>query len=158
MRWLDERFPNSPRSYVDAGAFHPLHCSNTLLLKKQGWWGVNIDMAAGKVEQFGGLTDRLAAQVDARSLAGAQEPINNMVAVTTTLDAVLAAAPRKIDRIGYRDLEVLKGFDLAKYSPDVITIEAFPDQVDQTVEYLTGMGYERKEQLHLTSLFVREVA
>ena len=106
----------------------------------------------------GGLTDRLATQADVRSLL-AQGPINNVVLVTTTLDAVLTAAPRKIDRIGYlnidcegRDLEVLKGFDLAKYSPDVITIEAFPDQADQTVEYLTRAGYERKEQLHLTLL------
>ncbi len=70
--------------------------------------------------------------------------MNTIAVTTTTLDAVLTAAPRKIDRIGYlnidcegRDLEVLKGFDLAKYSPDVITIEALPDQVDRTIGVLS---------------------
>jgi hypothetical protein len=49
-RWLDEQFPDAPHIYVDAGAFHPIHFSNTLLLKKRGWWGINIDMVASKIE------------------------------------------------------------------------------------------------------------
>lgn len=32
LRWLDDHFPNAPQIYVDAGAFHPIHASNTLLL------------------------------------------------------------------------------------------------------------------------------
>lgn len=32
--------------FVDAGAFHPIFASNTLLLRKQGWRGINIDIDA----------------------------------------------------------------------------------------------------------------
>src|SRR4029079_13027303 len=52
LRWLDEWFPNAKRVYLDAGAFHPIHCSNTLLLHKRGWWGVNVDMVAAKIDCF----------------------------------------------------------------------------------------------------------
>ena len=30
--------------YVDAGCYHPLHLSNTYLLYKKKWNGINIDM------------------------------------------------------------------------------------------------------------------
>ena len=30
--------------YVDVGAFHPIHFSNTHLLYRRGWRGVNIDL------------------------------------------------------------------------------------------------------------------
>ncbi len=38
--------------YVDVGAFAPAHLSNTLLLYKAGWRGVNVDMAPERVAQF----------------------------------------------------------------------------------------------------------
>ena len=40
------------RTYVDVGAFDPLLSSNTLLLYKQGWRGLNIDLDPQKIEQF----------------------------------------------------------------------------------------------------------
>jgi FkbM family methyltransferase len=188
LRWLGEMFPNAARVYVDAGAFHPIHCSNTLLLKKQGWWGVNIDMVPEKVDQFsrlrpddfnvlaalnsmsvemytveceGGLTDWLSCDPPAQD-AQARRPTRSNAVVTTTLDAILAHAPRGIDRIGYlnidcegNDLEVLKGFSLSKYAPDIITIEALDaENVQRIVGYLSYRGYELKEKLHYTLLFI----
>jgi hypothetical protein len=38
--------------YVDAGAFHPIFGSNTLLLHKKGWRGINVDLAAERVAEF----------------------------------------------------------------------------------------------------------
>jgi hypothetical protein len=55
IRWIDERIPQIPRIYVDAGCFHPIHCSNTLLLHKRGWRGVNIDMFPSKIAAFKAL-------------------------------------------------------------------------------------------------------
>lgn len=37
-------FPNQPNGfYVDVGAFHPIYFSNTHLLHRMGWNGINID-------------------------------------------------------------------------------------------------------------------
>jgi FkbM family methyltransferase len=38
--------------YVDVGAFDPVISSNTLLLFKRGWSGVNIDVDEQKIERF----------------------------------------------------------------------------------------------------------
>jgi len=38
--------------YVDVGAFDPVYLSNTLLLFKRGWSGVNVDVDEQKIERF----------------------------------------------------------------------------------------------------------
>lgn len=38
--------------YIDVGAFDPIAFSNTLLLYKQGWRGINIDLDDYKIDQF----------------------------------------------------------------------------------------------------------
>jgi hypothetical protein len=84
--------------------------------------------------------------------------------MTTTLDAILARAPREIAKIGYlnidcegSDLEVLKGFSLSKYAPDIITIEALSEESAQRIgKHLGQRGYSLKEKLHFTLLFVRD--
>ena len=50
-RWLERLNPPS-KIYVDVGCFHPIHCSNTLLLHKRGWKGVNIDFDSEKIALF----------------------------------------------------------------------------------------------------------
>src|SRR5262245_2013687 len=52
LRWLDENLRAVPPVYVDAGCFHPIHCSNTLLLHKRGWCGINVDMVEKKISVF----------------------------------------------------------------------------------------------------------
>ena len=44
LRWLDDCLDHISHTYVDAGCFHPILYSNTLLLYKRGWRGINIDM------------------------------------------------------------------------------------------------------------------
>ena len=38
--------------YIDCGAHHPSHISNTLLLHKLGWYGINIDLSPEKIRLF----------------------------------------------------------------------------------------------------------
>lgn len=38
--------------YVDIGAHHPSHLSNTALLYSEGWRGINIDATPGSMEPF----------------------------------------------------------------------------------------------------------
>src|SRR5690606_15965677 len=38
--------------YVDVGAHHPTHYSNTYLFYKRGWRGINIDAMPGSMEPF----------------------------------------------------------------------------------------------------------
>ena len=42
----------SPAWYVDIGAFDPIQFSNTLLLHKRGWCGVNVDADPTAIERF----------------------------------------------------------------------------------------------------------
>lgn len=38
--------------YVDAGCYHPLHLSNTYLLHKRNWSGINIDISQFSIDLF----------------------------------------------------------------------------------------------------------
>lgn len=40
---VDRLLPKKEGFYVDVGAYHPMHYSNTYLLYKKGWCGVNIE-------------------------------------------------------------------------------------------------------------------
>lgn len=55
LRWIEENLKDVAPFYVDAGCFHPIHYSNTLLLHKKGWCGINIDLSSQKIEVFNRL-------------------------------------------------------------------------------------------------------
>lgn len=38
--------------YVDVGAYHPKHLSNTYFFYKKGWWGINIDLNPHAIQLF----------------------------------------------------------------------------------------------------------
>ena len=44
--------------YVDVGCYHPVHLSNTFLLHKKGWNGVNIDISEYSIDLFNYLRPR----------------------------------------------------------------------------------------------------
>lgn len=44
--------PKENGFYVDVGAFHPQHYSNTHLLYRKGWTGINIDPNSASIELF----------------------------------------------------------------------------------------------------------
>lgn len=138
-RWIERRRPDS-HIYVDAGCFHPIHCSNTLLLHKSGWKGVNIDMDRNKIINFhslrpldhnvvaalsnvagekrmfqyeGGGTDRLGddSEEKMKSAIG-EDPLSSILVHTETLNSVLATVPFAIPSIGYLNIDC-EGHDLS---------------------------------------------
>lgn len=187
-RWV-ERLEVSAKTYVDVGCFHPIHHSNTLLLSKNGWRGVNIDFDAEKIQLFerlrprdfnvtaavsscegekqvfryeSGGTNRLgeAGDPDVRSAIG-ELPVSTGAARTRTLDSILSTAPWPIAQIGYlnidcegHDLEVLKGLDLARFRPAIISIEALKiEEVAEVGSFLCAHGYSHRETIFRTLLF-----
>jgi len=52
-QYLKKIFKNKTNgTYVDIGAYHPYRFSNTLLLHKKGWKGVNVDINKESIELF----------------------------------------------------------------------------------------------------------
>lgn len=175
IRWFDEHFQIQHGVYVDAGAYHPIHFSNTLLLHKKGWQGVNIDMNAAKIAQFNALrpSDRnVHAAVGntsgkASSLrSGLVEQMvfdpNGSIPVRR-LDDILAQTPfRSIDYLNIdcegHDYAALQSINLDVYRPKIITVEAWAEDAAAALNrYLVPKGYALKETFHFTLLFVRVV-
>ena len=50
--FIDNFFKNKRGLYVDVGAYHPLELSNTYLLYKRKWKGVNIDINPLSIDYF----------------------------------------------------------------------------------------------------------
>lgn len=173
VRWFDEHFKIRRGIYVDVGAFHPVHCSNTLLLHKNGWRGVNIDMNAEKIARFnalrpGDLNVHAAVSNTPGSATSHRSGLVERMVLdpkgsipVRRLDDILAqTAFREIDYLNIdcegHDFEVLQSIDLEQYRPKIITIEVW--EAEQSVplaEYLAPKGYIQKEQLHYTLLFVK---
>lgn len=149
--------------YVDAGAFHPQYFSNTLLLYRDGWRGVNIDVSPEKIALFNEhrpedrniqawLSDREEevqvvcsnTNLDRIVKAGDVLPESDRSKVrrdrTQTLTQVLeqhGIAPRPIDYLNIDcegyDLAVLKGLDLSRYPVRMLTIEAWGEANEREI-------------------------
>jgi FkbM family methyltransferase len=137
---LVEAFGLTSCVYVDAGAFHPIFGSNTLLLSKQGWRGINIDLASERVAEFkqhrpndcnvvAGLsntvaaveiahyqipsTDRVVDPADPEKLSAVGgRPIRFSTATTTTLNEIIRDSPFSFEDIKYLNIDC-EGYDLA---------------------------------------------
>ena len=104
--------------YVDVGCFHPKKYSNTYMLYKRGWRGVNIDMEEDKINTFkiarpsdfnylGAISDKIEnVKIFRNQKFGVSSTINNNVInendiidenqiETTTLNKVLELSPFK---------------------------------------------------------------
>jgi FkbM family methyltransferase len=125
--------------YVDAGAFHPIFGSNTLLLFKQGWRGINIDLASERVAEFKrhrpkdyNVVACLSEKVAAVEIAHYQIPSTDRVvdpddqekvstigskpirfsrATTTTLNEIIQESPFRFEDIQYLNVDC-EGYDL----------------------------------------------
>jgi FkbM family methyltransferase len=139
--------------YVDVGSQHPISNNNTYLLFKKGWTGVNIDLDPENIKLFNlcrkndlNVCAALSSKIGEIDLFFYHDgsPINTVEKIvadshkkkfneikkikTTTLNLLLEA--NNIEQINYlnidvegHELHVLKGFDLAKYQPDTISVE-----------------------------------
>jgi FkbM family methyltransferase len=109
-------------------------------------------------------TDRIipAGISDHESSLG-EKPISTCSTLTTTLSDIIAASPFKPEEITYinidcegHDLEVLRGLDLNRCRPRVITIEGWTSEERRMQsEFLERFGYRLNAFNGLTSLFAR---
>ena len=124
---LNELIPNNFTNglYVDVGCFHPKKYSNTYMLFRRGWRGINIDMEKNKIASFnlarpndynflGAISDKIEKfKIYRNQKFGVSSTINekfikneDIIDVdyiqTTTLNSVLENSPfkeKKIDLI-----------------------------------------------------------
>ena len=139
--------------YVDVGCFHPKKYSNTYMLFKRGWYGVNIDMEEDKVQAFnlarpkdfnylGAISDRIEnVKILKNQKFGVSSTVNKdlmrkdliideIQIKTVTLNSVMNLSPYKgkeIDLLNIdtegNDFKVLKSLDFNIYNPKIIIIE-----------------------------------
>ncbi|MDR2627466.1 MAG: FkbM family methyltransferase [Dysgonamonadaceae bacterium] len=58
LRAFYETRPDYRGFYVDIGAYHPIHLSNTQWFYEQGWHGINIDATPGSMKTFNKIRKR----------------------------------------------------------------------------------------------------
>lgn len=159
---LNELLPKNKKNgiYVDVGCYHPKKHSNTYLLHKRGWSGVNIDMEEDKVSLFNLARPKdfnfLAAVSDKKEKVkiyraqnfGVGSSINpnfinknNIIdekfIETSTLDEILEKSPfknKEIDLLNIdtegNDFKVLKSLNIDLYKPKIIIIETHLKKID----------------------------
>jgi FkbM family methyltransferase len=160
---LDRIFENqSAGIYVDVGAHHPQRFSNTHLLYRRGWHGVNIDATPGSMRSFRRIRPRdvnleigVTAKEEVRDFFVFNEPALN------TFDAARA---KSLDRPPYVIEHVHKvrcaplSAILSEHSIgpiDLLTIDAegFDFEVLQTLDWKVS-----RPHVVLTEQFSRDIA
>ena len=147
--------------YVDVGCFHPKKYSNTYMLYKRGWRGVNIDMEKDKIETFdiarpndfnflGAVSDKIekvkifrnqkfgVSSTLNKNMINKENIIDESVIETCTLDYILNLSPfknKEIDLLNIdtegNDLKVLKSLNFNIYKPKIIIIETHLKDIDE---------------------------
>ena len=183
--WLAEYFGEQTDGfYVDVGAFDPFNVSNTLLLCRRGWSGINIEpdpAALARFERFRPRDINLGVAVGENvgeapfvlngSFSGLEGPSHlwgmsdgakRITVRTRPLRDILAEhCPDKeiefldVDCEG-GELEVLRSSDWAKYRPRVVLVEIHPGGSEEPAEFLAKVGYRQAAVLGLTRVFDRD--
>jgi len=139
--------------YLDVGSQHPIANNNTYLLYKKGWSGINIDLDLKSIQLFnlarsrdininaavssGKFTkdlffyhDKSAINTIEKKIAAYQTAKVKEVrtVVTKTLNDILKDyLVNKVDYLNIdvegHEIDVLNGFDINKFSPEIISIE-----------------------------------
>jgi len=149
-------------TYVDVGAHHPIRFSNTYLLHRRGWRGVNIDAAPGSMKAFARLRPddiNLEVGVTAHEETRAFHVFNE--AALNTFDAERA---RSLERPPYKIVEVreVRCAPLSKIlrehaigAIDLLSVDAegFDFEVLQTVDWAIT-----RPKVVITEHFSRDLA
>jgi FkbM family methyltransferase len=137
--------------YIDVGCHHPFLNNNTYRLYKRGWSGLNIDLDFNTIEMFN-FFRRSDLNIEAAVSNTEEEKdfffFHNRSAIntlskksgnyareikkinTTSLNTIIENSRFKDQQINYisidvegHELNVLKGFDLKKYKPNLVILE-----------------------------------
>ena len=114
------------------------------------------------LEYSSGLTDRIAHSGEKNVLSAiGEKPLKVTPIRVTTLTNVIEQSAFRGQHFHYlnvdcegQDLSVLKGLDFSRYSPDLITVEAFTKTTRaKLTAFLEGRAYELTDIVHLTLFF-----
>lgn len=114
--------------YVDVGAHHPMRFSNTYLLYKKGWHGINIDAMPGSMDIFNKMRPRdvnlevgVANKVGRLNYYIFNEPALNGFSKELSMHYVESSINYKINAI--KEVQVLRLSDLLdKYVDEKVEI------------------------------------
>jgi FkbM family methyltransferase len=181
--WLAEHFADQPTGfYVDVGAYDPFNASNTLLLYRRGWHGINVEPDPEALRGFQRFRRRdinlgvavsscsgEATLVRSGSFSGLDRPdhlwpdaeADRVVVGTVRLQDLLEEYRPSgdidlldVDVEGH-ELEVLRSNDWARFRPRVVLVEHHPGAPGDPGQLLSENGYRHTQQFGLTHAFER---
>ena len=145
--------------YIDVGCHQPFLNNNTYRLYKRGWIGINIDLDFNSVELFKFFRKKdtniqcaISNKSETKDLFfyHNRSPVNTLSAVsghnakeirkinTQTLNEIIQNTKFKDKKIDYisidvegTELDVLMGFDLEKYRPDLVVLEFIDPKIKE---------------------------
>ena len=147
--------------YVDVGCYHPKKHSNTYLLYKKGWKGINIDIEKNKIDVFkmsrpndinilAAVSDKKQHVkvhktqdygVGSKIIYNAKIKSNFKTLETQTLNEIIEKTiykNRKIDLLNIdtegEDFNVLKSLNIKKYNPSIIIIESHLKSINEILK------------------------
>ena len=168
-------------TYVDIGCYHPIKYSNTALLHKKGWRGVNIDLNKTSIALFN-VCRKNDVNINA-CLSNIKEEVEVYIdSEFSALNSMYSENQRKFDlkdlkKINFQtsvfpelvkdnfdffnidcegnDLKILKTIDLNKYTPKLINIEVSETNKVEIYEYLSLYGYNIFDIKSVSHIFKR---
>ena len=168
-------------TYVDVGCYHPIKYSNTALLHKIGWKGINIDLNETSIDLFN------ACRKEDINIVACLSDKNEKVSVylDSEFSALNSVNPENSEKFKFgnikrknintqifsdlirknfdflnidcegNDYKILKTIDLKKYTPKLINIEVSENNKKDIYFYLNSNGYEILEIKSLSHIFKR---
>ena len=174
-------FGNFVGKYVDIGCYHPIKYSNTALLHKKGWTGINIDLNKTSIDLFNSCRNN-----DINIFACLSDKIEDVeIFLDSEFSALNSVYSDNIQKFNLKnlkklkiqtkifpqlikenfdflnidcegsDFKILKTIDLKKYSPKVIIIEVSKKNKNEIYNYLNIYGYKIFEIKSLSHIFVK---
>ena len=174
-------FGNFVGKYVDIGCYHPIKYSNTALLHKKGWTGINIDLNKTSIDLFNSCRNN-----DINIFACLSDKIEDVeIFLDSEFSALNSVYSDNIQKFNLKnlkklkiqtkifpqlikenfdflnidcegsDFKILKTIDLKKYSPKVIIIEVSKKNKNEIYNYLNIYGYKIFEIKTLSHIFVK---
>ena len=145
--------------YIDVGCHHPFLNNNTYRLYKRGWRGINIDLDFNSIDMFNffrksdlniqsAVSDteekkdffffHNRSAVNTLSKSSGEKAKEVKKVDTITLNTLIENSIFKDDKIDFlsidvegHELNVLKGFDIKKYKPDLIILEFIDPNINE---------------------------
>ena len=172
-------FKNFIGKYVDIGCYHPIKYSNTALLYKKGWTGINIDLNKTTIDLFNftRLRDKniFACLSDREKIVDMyidnefsalnsiyknnikNHKIKKYQKIKINTKVFSNVVKEKFDFLNIdcegSDYNILKTIDLKKYNPQIICIEVSEKNKKLIYKYLNANHYKLLTIRSLSHIF-----